>query len=150
MQESASTNQLQVETLSATEVRHRYPAFEIPEEYAGLFDVQAGWLDVDASITSSHAYARTLGVQCFFEQPVKGWDATAREVKVQLENGTITVSSLIITAGAWAGELLRELQLPLAVKRKVLAWFDPLAPELFAAGSPAHLLLSGEFHVWIS
>ncbi len=133
VQDSASTNRLQVETLSAGEVRHRYPAFEIPEEYSGLFDVQAGWLDVDASISSSHAYARSLGVQCFFEQPVKGWDATAREVRVHLDNDTITVSSLIITAGAWAGKLLRDLQLPLAVKRKVLAWFDPLAPELFAA-----------------
>jgi N-methyl-L-tryptophan oxidase len=49
VEESASTNQLQVERLSAAEVRYRYPAFEIPEEYAGLLDVQAGWLDVDAS-----------------------------------------------------------------------------------------------------
>ncbi len=133
VQASASANRLQVETLSAAEVRHRYPAFEIPEEYSGLFDVRAGWLDVDASITSSHAYARSLGVQCFFEQPVKGWDATGSEVRVHLDNDTITVASLIITAGAWAGKLLRDLQLQLAVKRKVLAWFDPLAPELFAA-----------------
>ena len=128
VQDSASTNRLQVETLSAGEVRHRYPAFEIPEEYSGLFDVQAGWLDVDASISSSHAYARSLGVQCFFEQPVKGWDATAREVRVHLDNDTITVSNLIITAGAWASESFCAIfRLPLAVKRKVLAWFDPLA-----------------------
>jgi monomeric sarcosine oxidase len=134
VQESASANHLQVETLSAAEVRYRYPAFEIPEEYAGLFDVQAGWLDVDASIASSHAYAQSLGAQCFFEQPVRGWDATATEVKVHLANETVTASSLIITAGAWAGDLLRNLKLPLAVKRKVLAWFDPLTPELFAPG----------------
>jgi monomeric sarcosine oxidase len=131
VQESASTNHLKVETLSASEVRYRYPAFEIPEEYAGLFDLRAGWLDVDASIASTHAYARRLGVDCFFEQPVSGWDATANEVKVHLQNETVTASSLIITAGAWAGELLRSLQLPLRVKRKVLAWFDPLSPELF-------------------
>jgi glycine/D-amino acid oxidase-like deaminating enzyme len=30
--------------------------------------------------------------------------------------------------------LLHSLQLPLKVKRKVLAWFDPLSPELFAPG----------------
>ena len=28
---------------------------------------------------------------------------------------------------------MRALRLPLAIKRKVIAWFDPLAPELFAA-----------------
>ncbi len=134
VEESASTHRLQVETLSAAEVRYRYPAFEIPEKYAGLLDVQAGWLDVDASIACSHGYARRLGVQCFFEQRVTGWDATSGEVKVHLENDTVTASGLIITAGAWAGDLLRSLQLPLRVKRKVLAWFDPLSPELFAAG----------------
>jgi sarcosine oxidase len=134
VQESASSNQLEVETLSAAEVRYRYPAFEIPEEYAGLFDVQAGWLDVDASLASSHAYARRLGAQCFFEQRVRGWEAGSGEVKVHLENDTVTASSLIITAGAWAGDLLRSLRLPLTVKRKVLAWFDPLTPELFATG----------------
>ena len=67
-----------------------------------------------------------------FDQRVKGWDATTREVRVHLEKETITAANLIITAGAWASELLRDLQLPLAVKRKVVAWFDPLDPALFA------------------
>ena len=132
VQQSAVTHHLRVETLSASEVRSRYPAFEIGDEYAGLFDVQAGWLDVDASIASSHACARRLGVDIFCEQRVGGWDAAAGGVNVRLENDTVTASSLIITAGAWAGELLRSLQLPLRVKRKVLAWFEPLSPEMFA------------------
>lgn len=132
--ESASSHGLEVESLPAAEVRQRYPAFEIPEDYAGLLDIGAGWLDVDASITSSLGYAQNLGVDCFFDQAVQGWDATAKEVRVHLENETVTTANLIITAGAWTDRLLRNLRLPLAVKRKVLAWFDPLEPELFAAG----------------
>jgi sarcosine oxidase len=132
--ESASTNRLQVEKLSSSEIYRRYPAFEIPEDYTGLFDPQAGWLDVDAAIASSLAHARSLGVECHFDQQVKAWDATATEVRVHLEKETVTVSSLVITAGAWATDLLSSLRLPLTVKRKVFAWFDPLAPELFAAG----------------
>ncbi len=133
IEESASANQLHVETLSADEVHRRYPAFEIGEDYVGLFDVQAGWIDVDASITASLAQAQALGVKCVFDQPVQGWDASASEVRVHLQNETITAANLVVTAGAWTGNLLRELHLPLAVKRKVIAWFDPLAPELFAA-----------------
>ena len=38
---------------------------------------------------------------------------------------------LIITAGAWSGELLRDLGIPLKVVRKSLVWVDPLRPELF-------------------
>jgi monomeric sarcosine oxidase len=132
--ESASANRLQVEKLSSSEIYRRYPALEIPEDYAGLFDPQAGWLDVDASIAFALAHAQTLGVDCYFDQPVRSWDATATEVRVHLEKETVTVSSLVITAGAWAADLLRSLRLPLNVKRKVFAWFDPLAPELFAAG----------------
>ena len=55
-------------------------------------------------------------------------------MQVHLEHETVTAGSLILTAGAWAGRLLGSLQLPLAVKRKVLAWFDPADPEIFAAG----------------
>jgi len=131
--DSASTHCLQVESLTAAEVRRRYSVFEIPDNYAGLLDTQAGWLDVDASINSALAYAQSTGVEFLFGQGVKGWDATETEVHVHLENESITAARLIITAGAWAGALLRDLQLPLAVKRKVVAWFDPLAPELFAA-----------------
>ena len=130
--DSASTHHLEVESLAAEEVHRRYPAFEIPENYAGLLDVRAGWLDVDASITSSLAFAQSLGVECLFDQLVKGWDANQQEVHVHLEKESITAARLIVTAGAWAGALLRDLQLPLAVKRKVVAWFDPLAPQLFA------------------
>ncbi len=133
VRESAAINRLQVETLSAEEVSRRYPAFEIPEDYVGLFDVQAGWLDVDASIASSLAHAQTLGVDCFFNQPVTGWDASATGVRVHLRNETVAASRLIITAGAWTSKLMNSLRLPLAIKRKVIAWFDPLAPELFAA-----------------
>ncbi len=133
IEESASTNRLQVERLSADEVHQRYPAFELDDEYVGLFDAQAGWIDVDASINSSLAQAQVLGVECVFDQPVQGWDASASEVRVHLQNETITAANLIITAGAWTANLLRDLHLPLAVKRKVIAWFDPLAPELFAA-----------------
>jgi monomeric sarcosine oxidase len=133
IEESASSNRLHIETLSADEVHFRYPAFELEDEYIGLFDAQAGWIDVDASITSSLARAQALGVECVFDQPVQRWDASASEVRVHLQNATITAAKLIVTAGAWTGSLLRELRLPLAVKRKVIAWFDPLAPELFAA-----------------
>jgi monomeric sarcosine oxidase len=133
IEESASTNRLDVETLSADEVHRRYPAFELAQEYVGLFDAQAGWIDVDASITSSLAQAQALGVECVFDQPVQRWDASAGAVRVHLQNETITAAKLIIAAGAWTGNLLRALHLPLALKRKVIAWFDPLAPELFAA-----------------
>ena len=131
IEESASSNRLSIEALTAAEIHHRYPAFEIPEDHSGMFDAQAGWLDVDASIGSALRYAQSLGVTCLFERRVEGWDASGGGVRVHLQNGTVTASRLVITAGSWASNLLRSLELPLRVKRKVLAWFDPARPELF-------------------
>jgi monomeric sarcosine oxidase len=133
VQDSASFNRLPVENLSASEIYRRYPAFVIPESYAGILDPQAGWIDVDASIRCSQAHAIALGADCQLDQPVLGWDASGDHVRVHLQNKTVTAGSLVVTAGAWAGRLLRELDLPLTVRRKVIAWFDPLVPGLFAA-----------------
>lgn len=130
---SASVNRLQLETLSAREVYRRYPAFEIPEDYVGVFDSQAGWIDVDASIRSAHSHAAALGVECQLNQPVEAWDASDDGVRVHLRQETVTAGKLIITAGAWAGKVLEDLRLPLTVRRKVVTWFDPLVPQLFAA-----------------
>jgi monomeric sarcosine oxidase len=131
---SASAYQLPIEILTADEVARRYLAFRIPAHYAGLVDPQAGWIDVDAAIASSLARAKDLGVACFFDRRVQQWSAASREVLVHLENETISAGSLIITAGAWSSDLLNGLGLPLKVKRKVIAWFDPVEPELFAPG----------------
>ena len=97
IQQSAASNRLPVEYLSAEEVSRRYPAFALPSDYAGLLDPQAGWIDVDASITASHTCARALGVACLFDQPVQGWQASANEVQVHLQKETITAAKLIIT-----------------------------------------------------
>jgi sarcosine oxidase len=129
--DSGTINQLDLETLSAADVYRCFPAFEIPDDYVGIFDTQAGWIDVDASITFSHKYAKTLGVDCRFDQTVTGWDRSATGIRVHLEHETVTAARLLITAGAWSGNLLRSLQIPLVIKRKVLAWFEPLVPHLF-------------------
>lgn len=133
IQVSASANRLHLETLSASEVYRRYPAFKVPEEYVGIFDAQAGWIDVDASISSAHSRAAALGVELVLEQPVEGWDASADHIRVHLRHETVSASKLIITAGSWTSKLLADLSLPLTVRRKVLTWFDPVVPELFAA-----------------
>lgn len=133
IQASATANRLQLETLDATEVYRRYPAFNIPEDFVGIFDAKAGWIDVDASITSAHSHAKALGVEYMLGHRVETWEASDSQVRVHLRNETISAGKLIITAGSWTTKLLSDLRLPLTVRRKVLTWFDPLVPELFAA-----------------
>jgi glycine/D-amino acid oxidase-like deaminating enzyme len=56
---------------------------------------------------------------------------------------------LIVTAGAWAAQMLRDLSLPLTVRRKSLFWFDaPGAQCDVATGMPIYLFetLGGVFY----
>jgi sarcosine oxidase len=46
-------------------------------------------------------------------------------VRVTTERGSYEAARLVISSGAWAPELLRDLGLPLTVKRNVLYWFEP-------------------------
>lgn len=125
--ESARVHSLYLEKLTAGEVRLRCPAFQIPEHYAGLFDPQAGWIDVDASIRS----ALSIGGEVVLDTPVIEWHPDGNGVRVVTADREVNAGKLIVTAGAWAGRLLADLHLPLTVRRKVVTWFEPRSPGFF-------------------
>ena len=53
-----------------------------------------------------------------------GVKVLASEVEVRTSHGIYRAEKLIVSAGAWLGELMPELKLPLAIRRQVLFWFD--------------------------
>jgi glycine/D-amino acid oxidase-like deaminating enzyme len=53
---------------------------------------------------------------------VQSWSVADRHVTVVTDKHTYSADRLVITAGAWAGELLHRLGLPLQVLRKALYW----------------------------
>ena len=132
--ECARVHKIEMQRLQAEEVRQRYPAFQIPDEYVGMFDPEAGWIDVHAALLQSRSEAEMLGAEIHLHSQVLRWKATKGSVTVQTADGEYQASRLIVTAGAWANTLLRDLGLPLTVRRKVLAWFEPLAPQMFDEG----------------
>lgn len=131
---STKAHDLKVEELQAAEIHRRWPAFALPGDWVGMFEPGAGWVDVNASIECSRIAAESLGVRVFLNTPVAGWHPRNGRILVETAQETVEVEHLIITAGAWASDLLSGLQLPLSVRRKVLAWIDPASPDLFETG----------------
>jgi sarcosine oxidase len=131
---SARAHHLAVEELSAREIRSRYPAFALPEDWVGIFEPTAGWLDVNASLECALKAAGQRGAQVFQNAAVTSWRQRGGRILVETANETVEADRMVITAGAWAGALLGDLRLPLSVRRKTLAWFDPEAPERFEPG----------------
>jgi sarcosine oxidase len=94
-----------------------------------MLEATAGWVDVDRALKGSLARSRDLGVQVELQTPVMSWERNGRHLVVRTRSRSVRVGKLVVTAGAWAGSLLRDLALPLTIRCKILAWFAPEKPE---------------------
>jgi sarcosine oxidase len=135
IQHCADLGLLELDRLSAQEIQYRYPAFQLPEDFIGLLETTAGWLDVDAAIVGMQNRAGELGAELCLEEGVTSWENKAGEVIVRTSRREVRARHLVITAGPWAAQILRDLDLPIRIVRKTFVWFDPLLPDEFAEGA---------------
>jgi monomeric sarcosine oxidase len=136
---AAQEHGLQVETLSARDIGRRWPALRVPEAMTGVFDGHAGLRHVERCVATSLEAAGKAGAEMLSGVEVHGWSGDG-DLRVQTSAGEFRAARLIVTAGAWAGSLLRELNLKLEVRRKTLMWYACDEPKARAdAGMPCYL-----------
>jgi sarcosine oxidase len=88
-----------------------------------------GFLLPERCIVAQVDAARAAGAEVRENERVLEWESTSDGVRVTTDLATYAAGRLVLTAGAWEGELTG---LPVVAERQVLAWLDPLRPELFA------------------
>ena len=128
---SARKHNLRVEHLSAEEVSERYPGIRLTEDLAAIFDSRAGFLRPEECVDAHLDLAARLGADLHYDEPVRSWEATESGVRIWTDDGTYEADRLVVTAGPWAGQILAQLNLPLAVERVVNVHFEPHKPELY-------------------
>src|SRR6266849_9543866 len=102
---SARTHQLEHELLDAAPLRARYPLFEWPDGWQGVFERQAGWLAPERSIDTHLRLAQQNGATLRFEEPIERWTSTRDGVRVTSASGTFEAKTLVVAAGAWMSQL---------------------------------------------
>jgi len=133
---SADEHSLPYEMLDSSELKRRFPVFEPGPETVALFEKRAGFVRPEAALRTHLDRAAALGAELRFGEPVLSWEATGSGARVRTEGGVYEAERLVVSAGAWAGELLSDLGLPLGVTRQILFWFRPrggiqaFAPDL--------------------
>ncbi|MEX0613648.1 MAG: N-methyl-L-tryptophan oxidase [Pirellulales bacterium] len=120
---AAEEHQLAVESLTAAEIHRRWPGLGAADPLCGVFEPAAGFLLVEDCVAAHLAAARDAGAELLPNTEVVSWSASERGVRVITSLGEFAAERLIITAGAWAGSLLADLNVPLSVRRKSLFWF---------------------------
>jgi sarcosine oxidase len=130
---SAERFALPHEVLSSSQIRRLYPAFRIEDDWVALWERDAGYLHPEACIAQQLQQSALAGAELHFNEPVMEWNAlTGGGVLVRTGRETYAADHLVITAGSWAPQILRELNLPLSITRQVVFRFQPIGDiELF-------------------
>lgn len=123
---SAKTHGLAYELLDADEIRRRFPMLRPRDHEVGMYEVPAGVLLPEVCIGAHLDLATAAGADLRHAEPITTWSADADEVRVETDMGSFSGARLILSAGAWSGELLRDLGLPLRPERIPLFWFEPV------------------------
>lgn len=124
---SAALHGLSHELLSREQVQQRHPAFRLRPSDVAVFEPRAGVLAPERAITAFTTLAESHGATVLRDEAMLSWRAVGDGVEVTTSKATYRANRLVLTVGAWAGQVFAELQLPFVVQRNVLYWFDPIA-----------------------
>jgi sarcosine oxidase len=126
---SCEEHGLEHEVMDAAELERRFPAYRVPAETLALFQPDGGFLLPERCIVVHVELAQALGAVVQARERVLEWAPTDDGVRVTSDRGVYEAERLVLTTGAWLGELAG---LPVVAERQVLAWLQPLQPRLFA------------------
>lgn len=130
---AAQLHGAEIENLSPREAAERLPGFRFPDGFEVVFEPPGGFLHVEESVRSHVDQAIRHGAQLAIGESVENWSSNGNTVTVQTSGETIEAASLVITAGAWASDLLAGIDgaPDLQVLRKVLLW-NPVRTQSYS------------------
>ncbi|MGH8095014.1 MAG: N-methyl-L-tryptophan oxidase [Chthoniobacterales bacterium] len=138
---AAREHQLPLESLSAGQLRARYPMLRVQADEMGLYEPDGGVLDPERAVEAQLNRAAAAGAQMHFGTGMQSWDATGNGFVVRLSDGTaIESAALVLSLGPWFQDAMAGLGVAIRVQRNVQAWFTPATDEYAAGRFPPFLL----------
>ncbi|MDE1852327.1 MAG: N-methyl-L-tryptophan oxidase [Thaumarchaeota archaeon] len=128
---SARAHGIPYESLTASEVRSRFPAFNPGDEFSAVYEQNAGILSAEESVRAFVGLASEAGCEFRFSEEVRGWKSGPEGVEVETTYGRQVAGKLVLCAGAWNGGLLKGI-VPLQCERQVPLWFSSEGQERYA------------------
>lgn len=130
--ESAKLHGLDHEILSQQEVAGRFPQFSLPEGNIGFYEADGGVLFPERCLAALIDAAARRNVEFRGHERAMSWRSFRGKVNVRTTLAEYHADRLVLCAGPWAAQEVRDLGVPLKVTRQVAAWYWPQNPESFA------------------
>ena len=116
----------------AAQLAQRFPQFCVSADTAILWQKDSGLLHASACIAAHLQLAEQHGAEIRPDTPVTRLDWQGELVAVHTESEILQANKVVVTAGAWTGQLLAELNLPLTVTRQQVVYYQPADPANFS------------------
>lgn len=117
------------EEMSGGEFDRRYPHFHLPSDWRVVYQPRSGVVRPHATRTFLHALARRSGATLRHDTAVRAIEYLQDGVRVRTADQVLIADFLVVAAGSWLPKVVPELTFPVSTERRVLAWFDLVAPE---------------------
>ena len=114
-----------------TQLTERFPQFRVLNDMEILYQKDTGFLRAAECVATHLRLAEQHGAVVREETRVTNIDWQTDVPTVRTENGQFQGRKVIVTAGAWAGILLSELDLPLTVTKQQVCYYQPTDSERF-------------------
>ena len=121
---AARAHSIAHELLDASQIRTRFPQFNIRDDEIGYFEAEAGFVRPEACIDAQLSLATKHGAEIRTGETILGFEPGADSVTVKTDRDVHRADRLIVAAGAWLPKLLGgDFAKLLKVYRQVLSWF---------------------------
>jgi sarcosine oxidase len=99
------------EDLTTARLRERFDQWRVPDGTTGLYQADAGIIDIRRSVSAHAALALAAGAELRTRTRVTGVDVRDGSVTVRTDGGDVEAGSLVVAAGSWLGDLMPDLGL---------------------------------------
>lgn len=113
----------------------RFPQFDLSNELEVLYEPEAGFVTPEKAITQFALLAARHGAEIHNQEAVVEWKKDGDGIQVKTSRNVYTCQTLVITAGAWAGQQIPSLKTKLQVTRQVILWLNPRDTRVFELGN---------------
>jgi monomeric sarcosine oxidase len=122
-----------IDVFSPAELGQRYPQWHVRPDFIALFCPLNGFLAIDDCMRAKAELAAKGGVIFQENEPVEAITPLANGVEIRTAKGTYTCDRLIITAGAYAKKLMRQigLDVPYIIESSQVHWFKVDSDEMY-------------------
>jgi sarcosine oxidase len=123
------------ELLDAAEAMRRFPQFTLTDDMLMLYQADAGMLAASRCVLAHLRLAHQYGATLIDNTTVLSLTPQPDHFLVQTDTVTYAAQKVTLTGGAWANNLLRQLdfELPLRPVRCQENYFEPLDEQAFSA-----------------